>query len=474
MAVAVERIRAAIAAGTRICVHGDYDVDGICATALAVLTLRELGADVDWHLPSRFEEGYGVSGDTISRLADEGCALLLTVDCGITAVEEVAAAKARGLEVIVTDHHRPGEVLPDCPIVATRPSDYPFPELCGTGVVCKLAQALGVDVAPYLDLVALATIADVVPLLDENRSLAIAGLRALARTQRPGLQALMRNARVDPPRSTPPPSASGSRRGSTRPAASAGPTPRSSCCSRPTPTRRAARRRARDAEPRPPGRRGPDPSGRGRRGRVVARGEAAAPRLRDLGRGLARGRDRDRRLAARRALQPARRPDRRHRRRLEGLGPLAARLRPARRARRLLRSTCERFGGHRAAAGLSIDPADLEAFAEAFAAHADAVPRRRGPRAGDADRRDRARVGAHARPRRRARAARAVRPRQPRRDAARAGLRGGPAGRRRRGQAPPLPHPPGRPRRGHRDRVRARPAARPPRSGPGGTTSPAG
>ena len=198
MAVAVDRIRAAVAAGRRICVHGDYDVDGICATALAVLTLRSLGADVEWHLPSRFEEGYGVSGDTISRLADEGCALLVTVDCGITAVEEVAAAKARGLEVIVTDHHRPGPELPECPVVATRPSDYPFPELCGTGVVCKLAQALGVDVAPYLDLVALATVADVVPLLDENRSLAIAGLRALARTQRPGLQALMRNAGVDP------------------------------------------------------------------------------------------------------------------------------------------------------------------------------------------------------------------------------------------------------------------------------------
>src|SRR6188508_413815 len=198
MAGAVETIRGAIAGGKRICVHGDYDADGICATALAVLILRELGADVEWHLPSRFEEGYGLQRDTISRLADEGCALLLTVDCGITAVEEVAAAKARGLDVIVTDHHRPGATLPDCPIVATRPSDYPFPELCGTGVVCKLAQALGVDVAPYLDLVALATIADVVPLLDENRSLAIAGLRALARTQRPGLQALMQNARVDP------------------------------------------------------------------------------------------------------------------------------------------------------------------------------------------------------------------------------------------------------------------------------------
>src|SRR5436309_6973457 len=202
MRVACERIRAAVAERRRICVHGDYDVDGISATALAVLLLRELGADVDWHLPSRFEEGYGVSRQTLGRLADEGCGLVLTVDCGITAVDEVAEATARGLEVIVTDHHRPADRLPDCPIVATRPSDYPFPELCGTGVVYKLGQALfGVDSEipkRHLDLVALATIADVVPLLDENRSLAIAGLRALARTQKPGLQALMRVAGVDP------------------------------------------------------------------------------------------------------------------------------------------------------------------------------------------------------------------------------------------------------------------------------------
>src|ERR687887_2081018 len=122
MAVAAERIRAAIAAGKRICVHGDYDVDGICATVLAVLTLRELGAEVEWHLPSRFEEGYGVAGETLERLAAEGCGLVLTVDCGITAVDEIAAARALGLEVVVTDHHRPAERLPDCPIVATRPS----------------------------------------------------------------------------------------------------------------------------------------------------------------------------------------------------------------------------------------------------------------------------------------------------------------------------------------------------------------
>src|SRR4051795_5511978 len=202
MEAAVVKIRAAVADGKRICVHGDYDADGICATVLAIRILRELGADVEWHLPSRFEEGYGVSSATLERLADEGCGLVLTVDCGITAVEEVADARARGLDVIVTDHHRPGDVLPDCPIVATRPSEYPFPELCGTGVVYKLGQALfGVesDVPKrHLDLVALATIADVVPLVDENRSLAIAGLRALARTAKPGLRALMKSAGVDP------------------------------------------------------------------------------------------------------------------------------------------------------------------------------------------------------------------------------------------------------------------------------------
>jgi single-stranded-DNA-specific exonuclease len=197
-AVACDRIRAAIAAGERVCVHGDYDVDGICATALAVTCLRELGANVEWHLPSRFDEGYGVAGETLARLAEDGVSLVLTVDCGITAVEEVAEARRLGLDVIVTDHHRPVETLPDCPIVATRPSRYPFPELCGTGVAYKLLAALGADVDRHLDLLALATIADVVPLLDENRALAAAGLRALARTQKPGLQALMRAARVDP------------------------------------------------------------------------------------------------------------------------------------------------------------------------------------------------------------------------------------------------------------------------------------
>ena len=202
MEQAVERLRAAVAAGERICVHGDYDVDGISATAVAILVLRELGAKVEWVLPSRFEEGYGLAAETIDRLAADGVDLVLTVDCGITAVAEVARAKELGLDVIVTDHHRPGETLPDCPVVATRPSHYPCLDLCGTGVVYTLARALfdpgDAILKRTLDLVALATIADVVPLVDENRTLAAAGLRALARTRRPGLQALMQSARVDP------------------------------------------------------------------------------------------------------------------------------------------------------------------------------------------------------------------------------------------------------------------------------------
>ncbi len=142
---ACQLLHSAIREGTRICIHGDYDVDGICATALAVICLRDLGANVGWHLPSRFEEGYGLAGETLVRLAEEGYGLVLTVDCGITAVEEVAEARRLGLEIIVTDHHRPGEILPDCPIVATRPSEYAFPELCGTGVVFKLLQVLAQD-----------------------------------------------------------------------------------------------------------------------------------------------------------------------------------------------------------------------------------------------------------------------------------------------------------------------------------------
>jgi single-stranded-DNA-specific exonuclease len=202
MGAAVERIRAAVEAGRRICVHGDYDADGVCATALAVFLLRELGADPVWHLPSRFEEGYGLASQTISKLAGDGVELILTVDCGITAVAEVEEATRLGLEVVVTDHHRPGDALPACPVVAPLVGDYPFTGLCGTAVVWKLAEALlGPDhpfLDRHLDVVALATVADVVPLVDESRALALLGLRRLSQTQKPGLQALMRVAGVDP------------------------------------------------------------------------------------------------------------------------------------------------------------------------------------------------------------------------------------------------------------------------------------
>jgi single-stranded-DNA-specific exonuclease len=202
MRAAVETIAAAVEAGARICVHGDYDADGICATTLAVLLLRELGADVAWHLPSRFEEGYGLNAGTLTRLAEEGFDLVLTVDCGITAVAEVEHAQSLGLEVVVTDHHRPADTFPACPVVAPLKGDYPFAGLCGTAVVWKLAQALLGEGHPFLDrhldVVALATVADVVPLVDENRGLALLGLRRLAQTQKPGLRALMRVSGVDP------------------------------------------------------------------------------------------------------------------------------------------------------------------------------------------------------------------------------------------------------------------------------------
>ena len=207
LAEAAARILAHAARGSRVTVHGDYDVDGICATAILVRALRTLGADVDWFLPSRIDDGYGLARTTVERLAARGTDLLVTVDCAITAVEEVAAARAAGLDVVVTDHHAPRAdgALPDAPLVHPRLAGYPCPDLCAAAVAYKLAQALlaaaGCDPARAdedLDLVALATVADVVPLRGENRRLARAGLRALAGTRKPGLRALMDVARVDP------------------------------------------------------------------------------------------------------------------------------------------------------------------------------------------------------------------------------------------------------------------------------------
>ena len=200
---AVALVRRHIEAGTKITVHGDYDVDGVCSTAILVRALRALGAEADWYLPSRLEDGYGLNARTVERLAANGTGLLITADCAITAVDEVAAARAAGMDVVVTDHHSPRADgrLPDAPIVHPAVCGYPCAHLCAGGVALKVAEALGAPTAAEdLDLAALATVADVVALEGENRRLVRDGLRALATTSKPGLRALMRVARVDPSR----------------------------------------------------------------------------------------------------------------------------------------------------------------------------------------------------------------------------------------------------------------------------------
>lgn len=190
--------------GSRIVVFGDYDVDGVCSTAIAIRALRAAGADPAWRLPSR-EEGYGLSEAVVRELASAGAGLIVTVDCGVTAVEQVALARSLGVDVVVTDHHRPGDRLPDCPVVHPALGAYPFEELCGAGVALKLSEALraaaGVDPSladEDLDLAGLATVCDMVPLVGENRRIARAGLDALARTRKDGLRALMQVAALEP------------------------------------------------------------------------------------------------------------------------------------------------------------------------------------------------------------------------------------------------------------------------------------
>jgi single-stranded-DNA-specific exonuclease len=219
MAAVVERVLAAVRDKHRIAIHGDFDVDGVCATTILVNTLRELGAECDWLIPDRLSDGYGLSPANVEKLAERGTKLLITADCGITAVNEVKTAQELGMDVIVTDHHQPGDALPDCLILHPAVDGYPLESLCGTAVAWKLACALrgasGVgspgtpregapgDPTPDapdidLDLVALATVADLVPLVGENRSLVRRGLEELRRAQRPGIRALIEAAKCEP------------------------------------------------------------------------------------------------------------------------------------------------------------------------------------------------------------------------------------------------------------------------------------
>ncbi len=198
MARAVEAIEAALDAQQRIVVYGDYDVDGITATVILYSYLQALGADVDFYIPNRETEGYGLNARAIEEIGRQGCALLITVDNGIAAVEEVALAQSLGMTVVVTDHHQPPEILPDCIAVDPHRPDCSsrFKELCGAAVAFKLVAALeGGDYEgafeQYAELLALATIADVVPLVGENRTLVRLGLLRMRETDNLGLHALI-------------------------------------------------------------------------------------------------------------------------------------------------------------------------------------------------------------------------------------------------------------------------------------------
>ncbi|MCI8525694.1 MAG: single-stranded-DNA-specific exonuclease RecJ [Oscillospiraceae bacterium] len=201
---AARRVRQAVRRGERLAVFGDYDVDGITATCLMVQFLRALGADCLFYIPGRIEEGYGLSRGAIEQLCAQGVRLIVTVDCGITALEEAAYCRELGVELIITDHHECKDGLPEAVAVVDphRPGDaYPHRDLAGVGVAFKLAAAICGDqeavLNAYCDLVCLGTVADVMPLLGENRAFVDRGLQRIAQAPGPGLAALMRQCGCD-------------------------------------------------------------------------------------------------------------------------------------------------------------------------------------------------------------------------------------------------------------------------------------
>lgn len=190
---AVRIIRGAMAANEPIVIYGDYDVDGVCAASILVEALRAHGAQVSYRIPSRHKDGYGLNCDAVRELSQD-FRLMITVDCGITSVKEAALAREMNLKLVITDHHEPPQLLPQADaVVDPLLGDAPFKSLCGAGVAFKLACALfGLEAAePLMELAALATVADLVPLLDENRVIVALGLRQMQRTQRLGLRELI-------------------------------------------------------------------------------------------------------------------------------------------------------------------------------------------------------------------------------------------------------------------------------------------
>ena len=201
MGLAVERIIRAADKGEKTVIYGDYDIDGLTASVVMRDTLAAFGIDAEVYIPDRFDEGYGLNPEAIRRLAEKGTRLIVTVDCGVTAVAEAELARELGMDLIITDHHSVPEIIPAAVAVVNpkRQGDkYPFKELCGAGVAFKLAQALQLKTGKpaagqekwLLDMVALGSVGDVVELLDENRVLVSYGLKVMRRTKRPGLKAL--------------------------------------------------------------------------------------------------------------------------------------------------------------------------------------------------------------------------------------------------------------------------------------------
>ncbi len=207
MAKAVERIKKAIEDKEKIVVYGDYDVDGVTATTLLFNCLKDLGADAGFYIPSRDREGYGINNDSVEKMAKDGVTLIVTVDCGITATSECEYAKSLGIDLIITDHHECGANIPDAvAAIDTKQPDcqYPFKDLAGVGVAFKVAQALLKDkystvqiLDMYSELVTIGSIADIVPLLGENRIICKYGLDKLAKTKNIGINAILNVAGID-------------------------------------------------------------------------------------------------------------------------------------------------------------------------------------------------------------------------------------------------------------------------------------
>ena len=201
MEKAVERIIKAIENQENVTIFGDYDVDGITSITVLKSFLQDRGLEVQSYIPNRLDEGYGLNKEAIEKIVNDGCKLMITVDCGISAIEEIEYANSLKIDTIVTDHHEPGNELPNAIAVIDnkrKDSEYPFRELAGVGVVFKLIQAIGITLGlkeeeylKYLDIVCIGTISDIVPLVDENRVIAKLGLMLIGQTKNIGLRSIL-------------------------------------------------------------------------------------------------------------------------------------------------------------------------------------------------------------------------------------------------------------------------------------------